>query len=169
MIGMNINVDKSSTEFISRLAGSFSAWDTIMYHELSKHLANTMVEFIKPKVRSVVGNGTGESEKSIRADVNNAHDGFDIGFFGTLGAFYMDEGNFAADATIYRVDQQNHPVGARNGGAIFFSPYIHGMGYRTPSTPTHYSDMAADEWESGDTLNIAEQSLINWLDEVVIV
>jgi hypothetical protein len=166
---MNITVDRSTTQFVERLNASFGSWDEHLHHNMASHYANSMTEFIKPHVRakaSMSNGGTGESEKSIAADISHSANGFDIAFTGSLGAFYMDEGNFNASAMIARASNKSFPVGLRNNGSITWSKYIHGMGYRTPATPTHYSDLAATAWDTDEFTDIAMHSMENWLNEV---
>lgn len=167
-MNVTFDLDERSWRQITVLASFEPHWHDHMYDELSSRLAKDAEEYFKPMVRSVRGTGTGESEASVRHEIERSADGWDVFYYGNLGAFYMDEGNFSPDATIYRSNQMAFPVGMREGATEFFSPYIHGMGHRTAGVPTHYSEKTAEWLESDKAASIALESMERWLDSVVI-
>lgn len=167
MINVKVDLDEHSWRQITHMASFETQWHEHMYNDLAARMAKDAQDYFKPMIRSKRGVGSGVSEATVRHEVDRLADGFDVLFYGNLGAYYMDEGNFSPDAIIYRTNKGAFPVGKREGATEFFSPYIHGMGHRTTGVPTHYSEKTADWLEGDKAASLALESMERWLDSVV--
>jgi len=162
--------DTDGLGLLSRFMKVDSYWQPFM-DALAKDLADLAVGHIKPMTIAQAEwngsiSGTGALSNSIASNVSRDGTGFEITFDGLFYGKYMDVGNFPADSTISRAAHKPFPVGQRSGGDVTFSWTIHGMGYRTPGVPTHFSDKTA-EWLYSHMEDISDLHVETFLRELV--
>lgn len=129
------------------------------------------VQFIRPHTR---GNNrwqpsTGETERSIRYEVNHRGHGWEIEYHGKESANFIDVGNFPATQVINasRYGYRAFPISGRAGRVNYLFSRIHGMGHVSPEYPKQFSDDAVSYLHK-QVPSLAEDALQRFLDRLVI-
>lgn len=165
--------DEDGMRLLERFMGVEPYWQTFM-RDLAKELGDDAREHIKPFTQAVAvwngsTHGTGALSQSIQDSIAMQGNGFEITFDGLFYGNYMDVGNFPANSTIMRSSHKPFPVGGRTATSpedIIWSWQIHGMGYRTHSVPTHFSEKTA-LWLAVNMNNFADQHIETFLRGLV--
>lgn len=162
-----LELDQRSWEVINRLSESLGLWEEHMHNELSEELAKKAEEHFKPML-SVRPEHTGNLERSIRHEIRQTGDGWEVEYYGLFYGLYIDVGNFDPSTALFAADYDHRafPVDKRLG-APYFTPIIHGMGSATPGVPTHYSEKTVDWLAGGAALEVAYEKVMEFLSEVI--
>lgn len=168
-----IILDENGMKILERFMSAEPYWKTFMA-DLAIELAENAREHIKPFTQAIAQwngstHGTGALSQSIQDTVTLNGDGFEITFDGLFYGNYMDVGNFPAGSTIRRANGKPFTVGARTSSSpedITWSWEIHGMGYRTPGVPTHFSEKTA-LWLAVNMHDFTDEHVNTFLRELV--
>lgn len=146
-------------------------WDMALY-KTSKDLADYAQQYFTPFLHSVRSSpsGNGDTARSVKSNITHTETGFEINYTGLISAYYMDVGNFDPGYVMTAASKglKAFPVDRRFGTPTF-SGAIHGMGYRTPGVPSHWSEETVKHMGTeGVAIEMAMKHMVEFLNEVVI-
>lgn len=162
-------LDSKSQETLNALSNFLGYWEESIHKNLPEELAKKAQEHFIPMLKVRPEGSQGNLERSIRYEIRQTGDGWEVDYHGLFYGIYMDTGNFDPRDVLNAKDYHlgAFPIDARLGHTLYKST-IHGMGSFTKDVvPTHYSEKTVEWLAEGVALEVAYHHVMEFLSGVI--